>query len=47
VAELIGTLDVEKRARAKDTRGKGLETSSTNLVQNKNSNASRNKKKTK
>jgi hypothetical protein len=26
VAELIGTLDVEKRARAKDTQGKGVET---------------------
>jgi hypothetical protein len=45
VAELIGTLDVEERARVKDTRGKGIETSSANMVQKKNSNASRNNKK--
>jgi hypothetical protein len=32
VAELIGSLNVE-RARAKDTRGKGVETSSANMVQ--------------
>jgi hypothetical protein len=32
VAELNGTLDVEERARAKDTRGKGVENSSANLV---------------
>jgi hypothetical protein len=36
VAELIGTLDVEERARAKD-KGKGVETSSANMVQKKNS----------
>jgi hypothetical protein len=45
VAELIGTLDVEERARGKDTREKGIETSSANMVQKKNSNASRNNKK--
>jgi hypothetical protein len=45
VAQLIGTLDVEERARVKDTRGKGIETSSANMVQKKNSNASRNNKK--
>jgi hypothetical protein len=45
VAELIGSLDVEERARAKDTRGKGVETSSANMVQKKNSNASHNNKK--
>jgi hypothetical protein len=46
VAELIGSLDVEERARAKDTHGKGAENSSANMVQNKNSNASHiNKKK--
>jgi hypothetical protein len=45
VAELIGTLDVEERARVKDTFGKGIETSSANMVQKKNSNASRNNKK--
>jgi hypothetical protein len=44
VAELIGSLNVE-RARAKDTRGKGVETSSANMVQKKNSNASHNNKK--
>jgi hypothetical protein len=33
VAELIGSLDVEERARAKDTRGNGVETSSANMVQ--------------
>jgi hypothetical protein len=44
VAELIGSLDVEERARAKDTRGKGVETSSANMVQKKNSNASHNNK---
>jgi hypothetical protein len=47
VAELIGPLDVEERARAKDTCGKGVETSSVNIVQ-KNSNASHtNKRKNK
>jgi hypothetical protein len=45
VAELIGSLDVEERARAKDTRGKGVQTSSANMVQKKNSNASHNNKK--
>jgi hypothetical protein len=32
VAKLIGTLDVEERARVKDTRGKGIETSNANMV---------------
>jgi hypothetical protein len=45
VAEFIGSLDVDERARAKDTRGKGVETSSANMVQKKNSNASHNNKK--
>jgi hypothetical protein len=44
LAELIGSLDVEERARAKDTRGKGVETSSANMVQKENSNASHNNK---
>jgi hypothetical protein len=44
VAELIGSLDVEERARAKDTRGKGVETSSANMVQKKNFNVSHNNK---
>jgi hypothetical protein len=44
VAELIGPLDVEERARAKDTRGKGVETSGANMVQKKNSNVSHNNK---
>jgi hypothetical protein len=44
MAELIGSLDVEERARAKDTRGKGIETYSANMVQKKNSNASHNNK---
>jgi hypothetical protein len=35
VAKLIDTLDVEERARAKD-KGKGVETSSANVVQKKN-----------
>jgi hypothetical protein len=47
VAELIGSLDVEERARAKDTLGKGVESSSVNMMQKKNSNASRNQKKNK
>jgi hypothetical protein len=34
VEELIGTLDVEERARAKDN-GKGIETSTANVVQKK------------
>jgi hypothetical protein len=45
VAELIGFLDVEERARAKDTRGKDVESSSANMVWKKNSNVSPNKKK--
>jgi hypothetical protein len=36
VAELIGTLEVEERATTKD-KGKGVETSSANMVQKKNS----------
>jgi hypothetical protein len=49
VVDLIGTLDVEERARAKDTHGKGVESSSANVVQEKNSNfnASHKKKKEK
>ena len=35
--DLIGTLDVEEKARAKDTRARGIEGgSSANLVQKKN-----------
>ena len=45
VAELIGSLDVEERVRAKDNRGKRVESSAANIVQKKNSFASRNKKK--
>jgi hypothetical protein len=45
MAKLIGSLDVEERERAKDTRGKGGEASSANMVQKRNSNAFRNKKK--
>jgi hypothetical protein len=45
VADLTGSLYVEERARAKDTRGNGIETSSANMVQNKNSNVSHNNKK--
>ena len=46
MAELIGTLDVEERARAKDTCRKGIESSSANMVQKKkNFNVSQNKKK--
>jgi hypothetical protein len=47
VAELIGSLDVEERERAKDIRGKGVEISSANMVQKKNSNASYNNKRKK
>jgi hypothetical protein len=47
MAELIGSLDVEERVRAKDTHGKGVETSSANMVQKKNSNVSYNNKKNK
>jgi hypothetical protein len=46
VAELIGTLDVEERARAKD-RGKRVKTSSTNMVHKKNLFAFRKNKKKK
>jgi hypothetical protein len=35
VADLIGTLDVEERVRAKATHGKGVESSSANSVQKK------------
>jgi hypothetical protein len=45
VVELIESLDVEERARAKDTHEKGGETSSANIVQRKNSNTSHNNKK--
>ena len=45
MAELIGSLDVEERARAKDNRGKGVESSAANMVQKKNSFTSCNKKK--
>jgi hypothetical protein len=45
VTEHIGSLDVEEWTRAKDTCGKGIETSSANMVQKKNFNASRNNKK--
>jgi hypothetical protein len=45
VSELIGALDVEERARAKDGREKGVETSAANMVQKKNSFAFRNNKK--
>jgi hypothetical protein len=49
VADLIGTLDVEERVRAKDTHGKGVESSNANGVQKKNFNfnASHKKKKEK
>jgi hypothetical protein len=47
VSELIGTLDVEKRVRAKDGREKEVETSAANMVQKKNSFVfCKNKKKT-
>jgi hypothetical protein len=47
VAELIGSLNVEERTRAKDTREKGIESSSANMLQKKNSNASHNNNKKK
>jgi hypothetical protein len=47
VADLIGTLDVEERARAKDTRGKVVESYSANAVQRKISNFSASHKKKK
>jgi hypothetical protein len=40
---LIGSLDVEEKARAKDTRGKGVVGDSANFVQKNNSH--KNKKK--
>jgi hypothetical protein len=46
VSELISTLDIEERARAKDGRGKGVETSAANMVQ-KNSFVFRNNNKKK
>jgi hypothetical protein len=45
MVELIGSLDVEERPRAKDTRVKEIETSSTNMIHKKNSNASHSNKK--
>jgi hypothetical protein len=46
IADLIGSLDVEEKARAKDTHGKGVVgTSSVNVVQKYNSNKSHKKKK--
>jgi hypothetical protein len=48
ITDLIGSLDVEEKARAKDTRGKGVVvTSSANVVQKNNSNKSHKKKKNK
>ena len=44
VEELIGTLDVEERARAKDN-GKSVETSTANVVQKRNSGFRKYKKK--
>jgi hypothetical protein len=44
--DLISTLDVEEKARAKDSRGKGIAgSSSANLVQKKNHNAFKKKNK--
>jgi len=40
----MGTLDVEEKARAKDTHGKGVESSSANMVQKKKQFAFYNKK---
>ena len=45
MAELIGSLDVEESARAKDNHRKRVESSAANMVQKKNSFASHNKKK--
>jgi hypothetical protein len=48
VADLIGTLDVEERARENDNNGKDLESFAANMVQKKNFHAScnfKNKKK--
>jgi hypothetical protein len=48
IADLIGSLDVEEKARAKDTRRKGVVgTSSANVVQKNNSNKSHNNNKKK
>ena len=48
IADLIGTLDVEEKARAKDTRGKGIVgQSSANFVQRNNSNPNFQKKRKK
>jgi hypothetical protein len=48
IANLIGSLVVEEKARAKDTSGKGVVgTSSANVVQKNNSNKSHNNKKNK
>jgi hypothetical protein len=45
-ADLIGSLDVEEKERAKDTHGKGVVgSSSTNLVRKNNSNAFHNNNK--
>jgi hypothetical protein len=46
IVDLIGSLDVEEKARAKDTHGKGVVgTSGANVVQKNNSNKSYNNKK--
>ena len=46
ISDLIGTLDVEEKARAKDTRGKGIVgASSANFVQKNNSNSQKKRKK--
>ena len=45
MAELIESLDIEERARAKDNHGKEVETSTANMVQRKNNNAYHNNKK--
>jgi hypothetical protein len=46
IIDLIGSLDVEEKVRAKDTRRKGVvRTSSANVVQKNNSNKSHNNKK--
>jgi hypothetical protein len=47
VADLIGTLDVEERARAKERHGKGVQSSSANAVQKKKSNFNASHKKRK
>jgi hypothetical protein len=48
IVDLIGSLDVEEKARAKDTHEKGvIGTSSANVVQKNNSNKSHNNKKKK